>query len=144
MRYYLTVFSFLLPDYLVEIYFTELALSDYVGHSWFIIKVVVTWSWAYGDGMAWNHFPHPCTFVREMHWSLVYLPHKVPVMWSFDILYVNLLVWIRFGKKRRVAGDLRWHDTDVKSLKYSSQWTIDLVTFLTGDQWKLIIFKCLL
>ena len=42
----------------------------------------------HGDITTWNHFLHHCSFVTRIHKTLVYSPHKGPVMWSFDVFFV--------------------------------------------------------
>ena len=37
--------------------------------------------------MTWKRFPHYWTFMRGMNRSKVIFPHKISVMWSFDVSY---------------------------------------------------------
>ena len=43
------------------------------------------------DAMTWKRFPYNWPFVKGIHQSLLYSPHKGSVMQSFNIFFVLIL-----------------------------------------------------
>ena len=56
----------------------------------------------------WKHFPHYCTFVQGIHWSLVDSPLKRTVTWTFDVslLTVGTNCWTN----TQLTSNSRHHD----------------------------------
>ena len=67
--------------------------------------VIVHWS----HMMKWKHFPRYWPFVRGIHWSPVYFPHKG--QWRGALVFSLICVWINGWVNNGDVGDLRRHHT---------------------------------
>ena len=61
-------------------------------------------SW-HDDNIKWKHFPRYWPFVRGIHRSPVYSPHKG--MWHGTLMFVFICAWINRWVNNREAGDFR-------------------------------------
>ena len=60
---------------------------------------------SHDDVIKWKHFPRYWPFVRRIHWSPVYSPHKG--QWRGALMFSLICVLINGWVNNREAGDLR-------------------------------------